>query len=143
MLMALCCVGMLASLLLTFNLWPRGMLLICFLCFLSFVTAAQDFSGYQSDGMLLEAGFISLFFAPPGLRPRLARSHPPSRASHFLLLWECFRIYFESGVVKLASGDPQWRNAAKRMQEGIPVGRGLLNQVRQIAQACAAPWLLD
>jgi hypothetical protein len=28
----------------------------------------------------------------------------------FLLLWEWFRIYFESGVVKIASGDPQWRN---------------------------------
>jgi hypothetical protein len=26
------------------------------------------------------------------------------------LLWEWFRIYIESGVVKLASGDPQWRN---------------------------------
>jgi hypothetical protein len=31
----------------------------------------------------------------------------------------------------------------KRRQEVIPVGAGLLNQVRQIAQACAAPWLLD
>ena len=39
-----------------------------------------------------------------------AREHPPSRASLFLLQWEWFRIYFESGVVKLASGDPQWRN---------------------------------
>jgi len=29
------------------------------------------------------------------------------------------------------------------MVEGIPVGPGLVNQVRQIAQACAAPWLLD
>jgi hypothetical protein len=29
------------------------------------------------------------------------------------------------------------------MEEGIPVGPGLLNQVRQIAQASAAPWLLD
>ena len=28
----------------------------------------------------------------------------------FLLLWEWFRIYFESGVVKLLSGDPTWRN---------------------------------
>ncbi len=28
----------------------------------------------------------------------------------FLLLWEWFRIYFESGVVKLLSGDPEWRN---------------------------------
>ena len=85
MLMAVCWVGMVASLLLVLNLWPRGMLLICFICFLSFVSAAQDFSGYQSDDMLLEAGFIALFFAPPGLRPGLARAHPPSRASLFLL----------------------------------------------------------
>jgi hypothetical protein len=27
-----------------------------------------------------------------------------------MLGWEWFRIYFESGVVKLASGDPHWRN---------------------------------
>jgi lipase maturation factor 1 len=110
MLMAICWVGMIASLLLVLNAWPRGMLLVCFVCFLSFVGAAQDFSGYQSDGMLLEAGFISLFFAPPGFWPGLGRAHPPSRASYFLLQWEWFRIYFESGVVKLASGDPQWRN---------------------------------
>jgi hypothetical protein len=110
MLVALCWIGMAASLLLVLNLWPRAMLAICFVCFLSFVSAAQDFSGYQSDGMLLEAGFISLFFAPPGFRPGLGREHPPSRASLFLLLWEWFRIYFESGAVKLLSGDPQWRN---------------------------------
>jgi hypothetical protein len=27
-----------------------------------------------------------------------------------MLRWEWFRIYFESGVVKLLSGEPQWRN---------------------------------
>jgi hypothetical protein len=27
-----------------------------------------------------------------------------------MLRWEWFRIYFESGIVKLASGDPHWRN---------------------------------
>jgi LDH2 family malate/lactate/ureidoglycolate dehydrogenase len=43
----------------------------------------------------------------------------------------------------MVAGDPQWNNATKRMAEGIPVGPGLLNQVRQIAQASAAPWLLD
>jgi lipase maturation factor 1 len=109
-LIALCWVGMLASILLVLNFWPRGMLAICFVCFLAFVAAAQDFSGYQSDGMLLEAGFISLFFAPPGFRPRLAREHPTSRASLFLLLWEWFRIYFESGMAKIMSGDPEWRH---------------------------------
>jgi hypothetical protein len=109
MLLALCWAGMATSLLLTFNFWPRTALVICFVCFLSFVSAAGDFSGYQSDGMLLEAGFIALFFAPPGYRPGLGAAQPPSRASLFLLQWEWFRIYFESGVVKIASGEPQWR----------------------------------
>src|SRR5579864_9158852 len=110
MLMFLCWAGMVASLLLALNVWPRGTLAICFVCFLSFVSAAGDFSGYQSDGMLLEAGFIALFFAPPGFRPGLGAKWPPSRASLFLLQWEWFRIYFESGMVKIASGEPQWRN---------------------------------
>src|ERR1700691_6039721 len=107
---ALCWVGMLASLLLLMNIWPRGMLTICFVCFLSFVSAAQDFSSYQSDGMFLAAGFVSFFFAPPGMRPGLGRTHPASRASLFLLQWEWFRIYFESGVVKLLSGDQEWHH---------------------------------
>jgi len=101
---------MIASVLLVLNFWPRGMLAICFACFLSFVSAAQDFSAYQSDGMLLEAGFIALFFAPKGWRPGWGGSSPPSRASWFLLVWECFRIYFESGVAKIMGGDPEWRN---------------------------------
>ena len=110
MMLGLCWAGMIASVLLLLNLWPRGMLGICFLCFLAFVSAAQDFSSYQSDGMLLEAGFISLFFAPPGLRPGLAHANPASRASLFLLQWEWFRIYFESGMAKILSGDAEWRN---------------------------------
>jgi hypothetical protein len=110
MLMALCWAGLIASVLLTLNIWPRGMLAICWVCFLSFVSAAAEFSGYQSDGMLLEAGFISMFLAPPGWRPGLGNSHPPIRASVYLLRWEWFRIYFESAVAKIASGDPQWRN---------------------------------
>jgi lipase maturation factor 1 len=108
-LMLVCWIGLVAALLVTLNIWPRAMLLICFVCFLSFVSAAQDFSAYQSDGMLLEAGFISLFFAPPGFRPGLARANAASRLSLFLLRWEWFRIYFESGVAKIASGDRAWR----------------------------------
>jgi LDH2 family malate/lactate/ureidoglycolate dehydrogenase len=43
----------------------------------------------------------------------------------------------------MVAGDPQWKIAEKRMQDGIPVGAGLLSQVRQVAQAAAAPWVLD
>jgi hypothetical protein len=103
-------IGLIASVAIIFNLWPRLSLAICLVCFLSFVAVAQDFSSFQSDGMLLEAGFISLFFAPPGLRPALGAAHPPLRLSLFLLQWEWFRIYFESGIVKLTSGDYSWRH---------------------------------
>jgi hypothetical protein len=106
----LCWAGLMAAVLLMLNLWPRAALVVCLTLFLSFVCAARDFSDYQSDGMLLEAGFLSCFFAPPGLRPGLGERHPPSRASLFMLRWECFRIYFESGLVKILSGDLQWRN---------------------------------
>ena len=109
-LMGLCYIGMLAAVLLVFNIWPRATLAACFVCFLSFVSAAGDFSGYQSDGMLLEAGFLSLFFVPPGFRPGLATRHPPARAAWLLLLWEWLRIYFGSGVAKIMSGDPEWRH---------------------------------
>jgi len=43
----------------------------------------------------------------------------------------------------MVAGDPQWKNAETRLANGIPVGAGLMRQVRQIAQAAAAPWLLD
>ena len=108
-LIAVCWLGVIAALLVVLNVWPRVSLLVCFVCFLSFVSAAQDFSNYQSDGMLLEAGFIALFFAPPGFLSGLGRANPPSRISLFLLQWEWFRIYFESGVAKIASGDVAWR----------------------------------
>ena len=107
---ALVWTGMAASVLVMLNLVPKPALLVCFVCYLSFVTTAQDFAQYQSDGMLLEAGFLALFVAPSGLRPGWGRRSLASRTALFLLLWEWFRIYFESGVVKLASGDPAWRH---------------------------------
>ncbi len=110
MIVALCWAGLAASVALVANVWPRAMLVICFCCFLSFVSVAQEFSGYQSDGMLLEAGILSIFLAPTGIFPGLGKRRPVIRAAMFLLLWEWFRIYFQSGVVKLESGDPTWQN---------------------------------
>jgi lipase maturation factor 1 len=109
-LMVLVWVGLVASLLVMANVVPRPALVVCFVCFLSFIGVAQDFGQYQSDGMLLEAGFLSLFVAPRGVLPGWGTRSLASRAAWLLLLWEWFRIYFESGVVKLMSGDPTWRN---------------------------------
>jgi hypothetical protein len=109
-LMALVVTGMVAAALVVANILPRVALLLCFLCFLSFVGVSQDFGQYQSDGMLLEAGFLALFLAPGGLSPGWGRTSLPIRAALWLLLWEWFRIYVQSGVVKLQSGDPTWRN---------------------------------
>ena len=102
--------GLIASVLLVLNVLPRMTTVLCTVLFLSCIAALQDFSSYQSDGMLLEAGFLSIFFAPRGVRPGLGVSDPPSRFSLFMLRWEWFRIYFESGLVKLLSGDAHWRN---------------------------------
>src|SRR5213076_2561232 len=101
MLTAIVIIGALASISLTFAFFPRTSIAIAFVSFLSFVAAAQDFASYQSDGMLLEAAFLSLL---------LASRNAPSPAAVFLLRYEWFRIYFESGLVKLLSGEPQWRN---------------------------------
>src|SRR5208282_5257102 len=101
--------GMIASLLLLANLWPRVAVGACTLAFLSFISGLQDFASYQSDGMLLEAALISAFLAPSGRRPGLGARSPPSRLSLFALQWLWFRIYFESGVVKILSHDVEWR----------------------------------
>ena len=109
-LMTITWIGLAASVIAFLNIWPRLCFFICFVCFLSFIAASNVFSSYQSDGMLLEAGFIALFFTPRGLLPGWGAHDPPSRVSQFLLQWEWFRIYFESGMVKLLSGDVEWRN---------------------------------
>jgi Lipase maturation factor len=106
---ALVAAGLVVSTLLVLNVWPRLACALATVLFLSFIGVAEDFASYQSDGMLLEAGFLSCFFAPSGVRPGLGATSPPSWASRWMLIWEMFRIYFESGVVKVLSGDVQWR----------------------------------
>ena len=121
MLIALCWGGMLASLLLVFNLWPRGMLVICLVCFLSFVSAAQDFSSYQSDGMLLESGAISFFFAPPGFHVDVLEAEPtPGGAARTLeLTLPGFLHDFGSAVHPLGAGSPFFSSLPARLWPGV------------------------
>ncbi|HTB21429.1 MAG TPA: lipase maturation factor family protein [bacterium] len=107
---SLAALGALVSVLLMFGLAPLPCLVLLWLLYLSVVTDGQDFMGFQWDNLLLEAGLIATLLAPPGTRSRLARDPDPPRAARWLLYGLLFRLVFASGVVKLASGDPHWRD---------------------------------
>jgi predicted DCC family thiol-disulfide oxidoreductase YuxK len=95
---SVCWVGAGLSLLLVFNLLPRLSLFLLYVFYLSLLYGGQTFMTYQWDTYLLEAGFLALllsFATVPGI---------------WLLRWLLFRFMFMSGVVKLLSGDPNWRN---------------------------------
>ncbi|MGA7241323.1 MAG: lipase maturation factor family protein [Bryobacteraceae bacterium] len=78
--------------------WAMRMaLLLCLVLWLSLCSAGQDFLSFQWDILLSEAGFLALFADDTPVRIWLFR-------------WLAFRLMFYSGVVKLASGDPNWRN---------------------------------
>ena len=109
MLMALCIVGMLASVLLIFNVWPRGILALFPL--LSFIR--QRRAGFFQLPVRWDAarGRISyLSSSPLRASDRDGESIRPVTCESISLQWEWFRIYFESGLVKLVSGDPEWRH---------------------------------
>lgn len=91
-----CAVGCCASLLLIAGYFSRLAALVCFSLYLSLVNVGQPFTNFQWDALLLEAGFLAIFAGAPILY----------WAYRFLL----FRLMFESGVVKLTSHDPNWRN---------------------------------
>ena len=76
--------------------------------YLSLSLGGQTFFSFQWDTLLLEAGFLAIWLAPLTLSPRAERRAPVRRPALWLLWWLLFRLMFESGVVKLSSGDPTW-----------------------------------
>ena len=78
----------------------RLVLVLLYVLYLSFSLAGQEFLSFQWDALLLEAGFLAIFFG---------HSRVTQRTIAWLFRWLAFRLYFLSGFVKLASGDPSWR----------------------------------
>src|SRR5207237_1785477 len=62
------------------------------------------------DILLLETGFLAIFFAPWQFWPRsaTAATQSVSPVAMFLLKFLLFKLMFMSGVVKLTSGDNCW-----------------------------------
>ncbi len=133
----LCGSGVLCSLLLIFGIAPAVLLVALFVLYLSLTIAGQVFFNFQWDVLLLETGFLSIFFAPWRLWPQELSLRPqsfgvppsggPSRvnaelraasttaspvspAGLFLLKLLLFKLMLMSGVVKLTSGDDSWWN---------------------------------
>src|SRR3984885_6073427 len=95
---AVCWAGAGLSLMLVFNLLPRLSLILIYALYLSLLYAGQTFMNFQWDTFLLETAIVALVmsFAPT--------------TGVWLARWLLFRFMFMSGVVKLISGDPNWRN---------------------------------
>ena len=109
-LQALCWGGVIAALFVIGDFLTPPALIVCWVFYLSLAVSGQIFMGYQWDALLLETGFLAIFFAPWQILPHLSKQTEPS----WLILWLfrllLFRLMFGSGVVKLASGDPNWAN---------------------------------
>jgi predicted DCC family thiol-disulfide oxidoreductase YuxK len=104
----LCGVGAAAALLVVGGVAQLPALLVTAVFYLSLAVAGQDFLEFQWDFLLLEAGFLAIFFAPLWFWAGRGRAEP-SRIILWLLRSLLFRLMFMSGLVKLASGDATWR----------------------------------
>jgi hypothetical protein len=78
----------------------RLALALLYVLYLSFSLAGQEFLSFQWDALLLEAGFLAIFFGHTSVTQKTVA---------WLYRWLAFRLYFLSGLVKLASHDPTWR----------------------------------
>jgi predicted DCC family thiol-disulfide oxidoreductase YuxK len=105
---ALCWGGALASLGLLLDVAPGPAALACWVFYLSLSAVGGDFLGFQWDALLLEAGLVAVFLAPWAARRR--DRTPAPRAAWWLMRLLLFKLMLQSGLVKLLSGDPSWRN---------------------------------
>jgi lipase maturation factor 1 len=106
----LCGAGAIISVLLMAGAAPVLSLGLLFVLYLSLTVAGQTFLSFQWDILLLETGFLALFFAPPAWWMKRGREAPVSRLGLFLLKLLLFKLVLMSGVVKLTSGDDSWWN---------------------------------
>jgi predicted DCC family thiol-disulfide oxidoreductase YuxK len=107
----LCGSGVVLSILLILGLGPIICLVLLLISYLSLTIAGQTFLNFQWDILLLETGFLAIFFAPATRWMRAKTQAPVSRVGLFLLKLLLFKLMFMSGVVKLTTPlDDSWWN---------------------------------
>jgi hypothetical protein len=107
----MCVAGVVLAALLGAGILPGLVSLLLWALYLSVTVACGEFLSFQWDTLLLETGLLAMFLAPWKVRAfGLARDRPPSRTVILLLRFLLFKLMFLSGAVKLAGGDPVWRD---------------------------------
>ncbi|MEW5974365.1 MAG: lipase maturation factor family protein [Acidobacteriota bacterium] len=106
----ICLGGMLASVLLVAGVMPAACLAALWAFYLSLMVVGQEFLAFQWDALLLEAGFLAIFVSPLRWRSRPGQDPEPPRLMVHLLWWLLFRLILSSGIVKILSQDPTWRD---------------------------------
>ncbi len=107
----LCGAGTVAGLALACGVVAPVAAVAAWLLYLSLYHLGQEFLSFQWDILLLEAGFLAIFATPLAATPQSPRwFDPPDRVVWWLLRLLIAKLMFLSGVVKLASGDPTWRD---------------------------------
>jgi len=101
--------GIVLAALLFAGVAPAACLFLLWADYLSLAGSGPLFFDYQWDALLLETTFLAVWIAPWSWLPGWRRAEPP-RLARWLLLWLLFRLMLMSGLVKLTSGDPTWRN---------------------------------
>jgi heme exporter protein D len=84
------------SLLALAGLWPRALLAVNALLYLSFMNAGGVFFGFQWDILLIESSLLAA----------LLPADRESRLAHLACRILLFKLYFESGIAKVLS--PDW-----------------------------------
>lgn len=105
----LCVSGVILSLMLIVGFLERVAAVLLWIFYFSLYIVGQEFLSFQWDILLLETGFLTIFFSQWRVLPGRSGS-PPSTAILWLIRLLLFRLMFQSGVVKLTSGDPTWLN---------------------------------
>ena len=96
---AVCAGGLACGLLVLAGRAPRSALLGAWSAYLSLVAVGDVFLSYQWDALLLESALLGVFLAGPR----------PAVGIHCLRLL-LVKLMLLSGLVKLLSGDPSWRD---------------------------------
>lgn len=107
----LCNGGIALSLLALFQVAPPLIFFFLWLFYLSITSIGGDFLSFQWDILLLETGFLAIFFSPMQLMGSWRKtSDPPSRIILWMLRWLLFRLMIQSALVKWMSGDSSWHH---------------------------------